>query len=244
MHRTRARSTLGIVSTSEPPPRRRLLKLPGSGQTVRDDDREPPFDPTSWTGALIVMAGLAGVLYVVEAFDAAGGHRLDRFGLKPRMVDGLEGLVTSPFLHSGWWHLISNTGPFLLLGWVLLLSGLRTFVTVTAIVALVGGAVTWLVAPSGVIVGVSGVIFGWLGYLIARAFFARRVLWIVSAVLVAFFFSGLFAGLLPSLNSNVSWQAHVCGFAAGVFAGWLLHPRTPRRVRAGGTGRTGRPIAT
>ncbi|MEP6599603.1 MAG: rhomboid family intramembrane serine protease [Actinomycetota bacterium] len=219
------------MSTSHPAPRRRLLKLPGSDPTAPDNGLEPPFDPTSWTGALTIMAGLAGLLYVVEAFDAAGGHRLDRFGLRPRMVDGLEGIVTAPFLHAGWWHLISNTGPFVLLGWVLLLSGLRTFLTVTALVALIGGAATWALAPAGLIVGVSGVIFGWLGYLIARAFFARRVLWIVAAVLVAFFFSGLFAGLLPTLNSNVSWQGHVFGFAAGVFAGWLLHPRAPRRVR-------------
>jgi membrane associated rhomboid family serine protease len=113
-----------------------------------------------------------------------------------------------------------------LIGWVLLLSGLRAWATVTALVIVGGGALTWLLGPGGsVIVGASGMVFGWLGYLLARAYFSRRLKWIVVAVLVLIFFGTLLFGLIPSINSDVSWQAHVCGFAAGVGAGALLHPR-------------------
>ena len=91
---------------------------------------------------------------------------------------GLWGVLFSPFLHASWWHLISNTAPFIALGWAVLLSGVRTWLVVTAIVILVGGFATWLVAPSGLIVGASGLVFGWLGYLIARAVFSRRLMWI------------------------------------------------------------------
>ena len=68
-------------------------------------------------------------------------------------------------------------------------------------------------------------IFGWMGYLLARAFFSRQFKWILVAVLVLTFFGTLLLGLFPNLNSGVSWQAHLCGFAAGVGAGALLHPR-------------------
>jgi membrane associated rhomboid family serine protease len=191
------------------------------------------FDPTSWGGALIVMAVFAAVLYVVELADVATSHHLDRFGIRPREVDGLWGVLGAPFLHASWWHLLSNTGPFVLLGWAVLLSGVRSWLVVTVVVIVVGGFATWLVAPSGLIVGASGLIFGWLGYLIARAVFSRRLLWILGAVLAVFFFGGLFSGLLPSAGRDVSWQGHVCGFAAGVLAGWLLHQRDrePRRPR-------------
>jgi membrane associated rhomboid family serine protease len=175
------------------------------------------------------MAVLAAVLYAVEAFDVASGHRLDQFGIHPRQLSGLDGVVFAPFLHAGWWHLISNTVPFVLLGWVVLVAGLRTWLVVTGIVVFAGGLATWLVAPPGDIVGVSGLVFGWLGYLIARAFVTRRLVWIAVAVLVFCFFGSLFAGLLPSVGSPVSWQAHVCGFVAGLVAGWLLHRRRPRR---------------
>jgi membrane associated rhomboid family serine protease len=199
--------------------------------TEQQGGTEPPFERRSWGGALAFMVFCVGVLWAVEIANAVDGYGLNRFGLRPREVAGLWGILIGPFLHSSAWQLLSSTGPFVLIGWVVLLSGLRMWLIVTALVAFVGGFATWLVAPSGLIIGCSGLIFGWMGYLLARAYFSRRIVWILAAVLVAFFFSGLFSGLLPSINSNGSWQAHVCSFCAGVFAGWLLHPRGARAVK-------------
>jgi membrane associated rhomboid family serine protease len=189
---------------------------------------EPAFDPTSWSGALIVMGAVAAGLWVIAIVNAANDYSLNRFGLRPREVDGLWGILTQPFLHASYSHLLSNTVPVVLIGWVLMLSGVRTWLIVTAIVIVLGDALTWLVAPSGLIVGASALVFGWLGYLIARAYFSRKLRWIVVAVLMLFFFGTLLGNLLPSYRSGVSWQSHLCGFAAGVVAGAVLHPRRPR----------------
>jgi membrane associated rhomboid family serine protease len=189
-------------------------------------DRERAFDPESWGGALILMTGFAGVLWVVQIVNAIDDYRLDRFGLKPRELDGLWGVITAPFLHSSYGHLLANTIPVVLVGWVLLLAGLSTWAMVSGLVVVGGGLLTWLVGPGdSVIVGASGMVFGWLGYLLARAYFSRKLKWIVVAVLVLIFFGTLLFGLIPSINSDVSWQAHVCGFVAGIGAGALLHPR-------------------
>ena len=189
-------------------------------------DREQAFEPESWTGALVFMAGFAGVLWVVQVLNAVDDYRLDRFGLKPRELDGLWGVVTMPFLHSSYGHLLSNTVPVILIGWVLLLAGVATWAMVTGLVVVGGGLLTWAAGPAdSVIVGASGLVFGWLGYLLARAYFSRRLKWIVVAVLILLFFGTLLFGLFPTLNSGVSWQAHVCGFVAGIGAGALLHPR-------------------
>ena len=95
---------------------------------------------------------------------------------------GLWGIGTEPFLHASYGHLLSNTIPFILIGWVVLLSGVRTWLTVTLIVMVGGGLLTWLVAPHGIVLGANGLIFGWLGYLLARAYFSRKLKWIVVAV--------------------------------------------------------------
>jgi membrane associated rhomboid family serine protease len=142
----------------------------------------------------------------------------------------LIGVFTEPLLHASWSHLMSNTLPFVGIGWVLMLSGLRVWGFVTAFVIVVGGLATWLVAPAGVIVGASGLVFGWLGYLVARAWFSRKLRWILSAAMVLLFFGTLLNGLLPDLDPRTSWPAHVCGFLAGVLVGWLLHPRRPPRA--------------
>lgn len=197
----------------------------GSEEPTRREKAEPPLDPTSWSGALIIMCAVGALLWIIQIANASDGYDFDRYGLRPRDASGLWGLVTMPFLHGSYQHMYSNTVPLIAIGWILLLSGLRNWLTVTAIVVVGGGLLTWLVAPSGLIVGASGMIFGWLGYLLARAWFSRQFKWIVVAVLVLFFFGTLLFGLFPTLKSGVSWQAHVCGFVAGVGAGALLHPR-------------------
>ncbi|HEY3633224.1 MAG TPA: rhomboid family intramembrane serine protease [Jatrophihabitantaceae bacterium] len=207
-------------------------QLPRLRPASKSENNEPPFEPKSWGGALAYMAFVAGVLWAVEIANAVDDYGLNRFGLRPREVGGLWGILTTPFLHNSAWQLLSSTGPFVLIGWVVLLSGMRSWLVVTGLVLVIGGVATWLIAPGGLVLGCSGLIFGWMGYLLARAYFTRRIAWILAAVLVAFFFSGLFAGLLPSINSKSSWQAHVCSFGAGIVAGWLLHPRGTRAERA------------
>ncbi|HJQ43053.1 MAG TPA: rhomboid family intramembrane serine protease [Jatrophihabitantaceae bacterium] len=208
------------MSSPRPSPFPRRSDQPRAPRT------EPPLDPNSWTGALIIMCVVGALVWIVQAVNASDDYGLDRFGVKPREIDGLWGLLTMPFLHASYSHLLSNTIPLVLIGWVLLLSGLRTWATVTALVVVLGGALTWLIGPShSVIVGASGMIFGWLGYLLARAYFSRKLRWIIVAVLVLIFFGTLLFGLFPNINSDVSWQAHVSGFAAGVGVGALLHPR-------------------
>jgi membrane associated rhomboid family serine protease len=190
---------------------------------------EPPFDPASWSGALIIMAAFVAILWGVQIANAEDDYGLNRFGLEPRTASGLWGVLLQPFLHESWGHLLSNTFPLAAIGWTLLLSGWRVFCFVTAVVILLGDFLTWLVAPSGqIIVGASGLVFGWLGYLLARAYFSRRFKWIVTAVALLVFFGTLLGSLLPTVDARVSWQSHLCGFVVGVFVGWLLHPRRAR----------------
>ena len=211
------------------------FRLPLGRSRDRTSSSEPPFDPTSWTGALIVMGALTAVLWAIQIANAANDYSWNRFGLKPRAAAGLWGIVAQPFLHQSYGHLLSNTLPLVAIGWTLLLSGVRVFLFVTAVVVLLGDLATWLVAPSHqVIVGASGMVFGWMGYLLARAFFSRRVKWILVAVLLLLFFGTLLGSLLPTVDGGVSWQSHLCGFLAGVLVGWLLHPR---KEAAAGRGR-------
>jgi membrane associated rhomboid family serine protease len=187
---------------------------------------EPKFDPTSWSGAIAVMSVFGLALLVVQIVNAHENQGLDRFGLRARHVSGLWGILTQPFLHQSYGQLLSNIAPVVFIGWVLLLSGVRVWLFVTAAVILLGGAATWLVAPSAhVIVGASGLTFGWMGYLLARAYFSRKIRWILTAIALLIFFGTLLGSLVPATHTHVPWESNVCGFAAGVFVGWLLHPR-------------------
>ncbi len=150
------------------------------------------------------------------------GNRLDGDGIYARNVGHLWGILTAPFLHVSFAHLISNTIPFVFMGLIIALQGAARLALVTAIVIVVGGLGTWLIAPAGTsTVGASGVVFGYAAYLLARGFFDRSALELVTGLVVGAVWGGaLLASLVP--HYGVSWQGHLCGALAGVFAAWLL----------------------
>ena len=176
---------------------------------------------------LLLVAAMAALMWVVEILDAILPGDLDRHGIRPQDADGLLGILTAPFLHDGFGHLMGNTVPFLALGAAIALNGLARVLAVTAIVMLVGGVGTWLTASgSSVHVGASGVVFGYAAYLVSRGIFNRSVLELaMGAVVVAVWGSALLSGLLPA--DGISWQGHLFGAVGGVVAAAVL-----RRDRA------------
>lgn len=185
------------------------------------DDLERPRAAALAAPILPVLVMLA-VMWASEIVDVALDDRLDRFGIEPRQLDGLDGIVFAPFLHGGFGHLIANTFPFLILGAAIAGASATRFLHVTVIVGVVGGLGTWLTGPShSVHVGASGLVFGYLTYLVSRGFFARKLTYIAGGFVVFLVYGGILWGLLPS--PGVSWQGHLFGAVGGVAAAWALH---------------------
>jgi membrane associated rhomboid family serine protease len=185
---------------------------------------------------LAVVGLLVAAMWVTEVIDTVDNHNLDRYGIRPHEVDGLVGIATAPFLHAGFGHLIGNTVPFVVLGVLIALSGAARVLAVTAIVALVSGLGTWIVAPEHTDhIGASGVVFGFATYLVARGFYNRSAVEIAVGVLVVVVFgASLLGGLAP--QQGISWQGHLFGAIGGVAAARLLAgPRPEPRPPAFGT---------
>jgi membrane associated rhomboid family serine protease len=180
--------------------------------------------------ALQLLLAMVLLMWALEVVDAALDNRLDRLGIEPREVDGLDGVVAAPFLHVGFGHLAANTLPFVAMGLVIALEGPLRLLGVTAITAVVSGLGTWLIAPADTIhLGASGVVFGYATYLIARGLFNRRAMEIAIGLVVAILWGGaLLAGLEP--QQGISWQGHLFGAIGGLVAARLLsEPRQAGR---------------
>jgi membrane associated rhomboid family serine protease len=166
-------------------------------------------------------------MWVSELLDTAVAHRLDRYGVQPRTLVGLRGIPFAPFLHVGWQHLIGNTVPFAILGVLIALSGVVRFAKANVIIGLCSGLGMWLFGATGSVhLGASGMVFGYLGYLLSRGFFDRRFGQIVLGAIVGVVYGGLLWGVLPT-NTGVSWQGHLFGFLGGVGAAWIMR-RSPK----------------
>jgi membrane associated rhomboid family serine protease len=188
-----------------------------------------PDAGASRQAGFVLVAVMVVVMWAVEVIDRIDDGGLDRYGIQPRDLDGLRGVVLSPFLHGSWAHLEGNTIPFAVLGVVIALGGLARVAAVTIIIMAVGGLGTWLIAPAHTVtIGASGVVFGYAAYLVARGIASRRLLDLgVGVAVLVFYGSSLWLSLVPT--PGVSWQAHVCGAIGGIAAVRLQY-----RLRAGG----------
>ncbi len=171
---------------------------------------------------LMFLLGFIALLWVIHLVNSLMGMSLNEWGIRPRSLGGLWGLLFSPFLHGDWLHLIMNTWPLLILGGLVLFRGLDTFIELTIFVTIVGGLGVWIVgAGSSLHVGASGVIFGYFGYLVARGVLNKDIIAVVVAGFVFLSYGiPMFLGILP-IRSGISWEGHLFGMLTGILAAWM-----------------------
>lgn len=185
-------------------------------------------------GKARLLGALIGSMWLLEIVDLLLlGGSLDAAGIRPRTEGGLSGILFAPFLHGGFAHLLANTVPLLVLGWLILLRSLRDFLWVTAVAALLGGLGVWLFGgPQTVHIGASGLVFGYLGYLLLRGYWERSVTAIVIAVTAGVLYGSALWGVLPT-RQGISWEGHLFGLAGGGVAASVHRRRSSVSARAG-----------
>lgn len=173
---------------------------------------------------IVILNELVLEQILVIANGCALRRGLNALGIVPQSFIGLRGILFAPFLHGSFYHVLANTAPFIVLGWLVMLRNIKDFYFVSAMSALVGGLGTWLIGrPCTVHVGASGVIFGYLGYLLFRGYFERSFVAITISLAIAITYGGLLWGVLPT-RSYISWEGHLFGFIGGIIAAKLLSP--------------------
>jgi membrane associated rhomboid family serine protease len=177
--------------------------------------------------AFVTMCAVIPVLFFIEVLDQGlGGGYLDAAGgIIPRRAEGLDGVLFSPFLHAGWDHLYGNAVPLILVGTFALAGGARRFIWSTAVIMLVSGLGVWLVGnPNSVVVGASGVIFGYLGLVFVRGLVERSWWNIGVAAFIGLLYWYQLYNVLPT-DQPISWQGHLLGLLGGAIAAVIFRRR-------------------
>ena len=177
--------------------------------------------------AFVTMCAVVPALFLIEAIDIGlGAGTLDLAGgIIPHSVDGIDGILFSPFLHDGWEHLYGNAVPLILLGTFVLAGGARRFIWSTVVIVAISGLGVWLVGdPNTVVVGASGVIFGYLGLLLARGLVERSWWNFGVAMFIGLLYWYQLYNVLPT-DQRVSWQGHLLGLVGGVVAAIFFRRR-------------------
>ena len=172
---------------------------------------------------VIVFIGLVWSVFLV---DLVLPTELSNFGLTPRRMTGLPGIVTMPFLHNGWDHILGNTVPLTVLLCLMAGSRANTYVAVPVIV-IIGGILLWLCGRFATHVGASGLVYGLIVFLIVAGIREARLRAILIAVVVGLLYgTTLLTGVLPmSVEEGVSWDGHLFGGIGGGITAILLTGR-------------------
>lgn len=231
---------------------------------AKNDDGDPG---DSWSGLwqelganlkrtfLPVLIPLVA-MWILFLINAMTGNWLNvNLGLRPRSLDGLAGILFMPMLHGGLvhslsiTHILGNTFSWVVLGGMVSLIT-RRFTVIMALIWVLSGVILWVIGTpwavrpdtasyGGLHVGASGIIYGFAAFLVAYGFLARRVVPILFALFVIFFYGiSMLLGMLPvTVGSGVSWTGHLSGTVAGIVAAFLMtkEARADRTARASST---------
>jgi membrane associated rhomboid family serine protease len=174
---------------------------------------------------ILALGLFISLLWFVRAIDSLlpDGFSSAGMGIVPRTSGGLEGIVIAPFVHESWDHLIANSLPLAVLGALILLRGLTEFIFALIMSVLVSGLGTWVFGEGNAEhIGASGIVLGFIGFLLFRCAFDRRLSTLLITLIVAIWYgAGVGTSLIP--DADVSWSSHFFGFVGGFVAARLRY---------------------
>ena len=176
------------------------------------------------------LVAFVAVLWAIQLVNWITGYGLNpEFGLIPRYLGGLYGIIAMPLLHGSFAHLMANTPPLLVMGGLLVATTTRALLPVNALVIGLGGGLVWVFGSSATHIGASGLVFGWFGFLVVRGLVDRSLITLGAALVVGVLYGSILWGALPG-QPGVSWEAHLFGAIAGAAAAFLVrtHVHAPR----------------
>jgi membrane associated rhomboid family serine protease len=168
------------------------------------------------------------ILWLVKYMEYSSGYGFSEFGVYPRHVEGLKGIITSPFIHGDLEHLASNSVPLLLLGAGLVYFYKKLAIRVFGIIWFLSGFGLWLGGREVIHIGASGIIYGLAFFLFVSGILRKDTRLMAISLLVVFLYGSMIWGVFP-LWRGISWEAHLFGSLAGILCAFVYRHEGPQR---------------
>lgn len=181
--------------------------------------------------SLYVPVVMVVLIWLVKFSEWVLDFRLSFLGIHPLHLDGIPGIVLSPFLHGDWKHLMANTVPLLVLGGALYYFYRSMANKVMVLIVLLSGIWVWLGARESYHIGASGLIYGLSSFLLVSGFLRRESRLMALSLIVIFLYGGMVWGIFPQFfpEKNISWEGHLSGMLAGIVLAFFFRKEGPQR---------------
>lgn len=161
------------------------------------------------------------VLWLVYWIEIRFRVDFTTYGVYPREVKGLFGIIASAFIHSGIEHLYKNSIPIAVLtaalfyfykdiAWKSLMYGL-----------FFSGLLTWIIGRPSYHIGASGMVYFLASFLFFKGVRSKNFRLIALSLVVVFLYGSLVWGTMPG-KPGISWEGHLSGFIIGFLLSFVL----------------------
>ena len=170
------------------------------------------------------------VLFFVEWTEHTYGIRFAKYGVLPRTLEGLKGVLLSPFIHSDWKHLTNNALPLFVLTATLgfFYKGIAKEVFLWS--WFISGLWLWAIGRPSFHIGASGLLYALASFLFFSGFIRKHTKLMSISMFVVFLYGGMVWGIFP-MKKHISWEGHLAGALAGlILAYWFKDNGPPKQV--------------
>ncbi len=176
--------------------------------------------------AFIIPGTFVLLMWIVKLVEVIFNLNFTTYGILPRSIANLPGIIFSPLIHAGFTHLFSNTIPMIFLGWGVVFFYKNASVKVFLSIYFFTGILVWLFAREAYHIGASGIIYGLVTFLFFSGIIRRDNRSIALALVVTFLYGSLIWGVLP-VDNGISWESHLFGALVGIALAFLLRKSDP-----------------
>ncbi len=176
---------------------------------------DPELEKKIFYHSLILPAAFVALLWIVEIVEQVGGFNFVKLGVYPHHLKGLPGILFSPFIHSDFGHLISNSVPFFILSAMLVYFYRRISYRIFIQLYILAGICVWIAGREAWHIGASGVVYALAAFHFVSGIIRNDVRLLTVSVVVVFLYGGLIWGMMP-INPEISWEGHLWGAVSGV----------------------------
>ncbi|WP_303918073.1 rhomboid family intramembrane serine protease [Draconibacterium sediminis] len=191
---------------------------------------DPEIEKKIFFHSLLFPALFVLLLWIVKIVELSSGLSFVEFGIFPRHINGLQGILFSPFIHSDFSHLISNSLPFFILGFMLIYFYRRISYRIFFLLYILSGISTWVMGREAWHIGASGVVYALAAFHFVSGIIRSDVRLLTLSAIVVFLYGGLVWGLLP-IRPEISWEGHLSGAIFGVALAFYYRKYIVRREK-------------
>ena len=181
--------------------------------------------------SLLFPAFFVGLFWLVKLTENILGLDLAKYGILPLQLEGLPGIIFSPFIHGSWDHLLSNSIPFMILGFALFYFYRNLAYRILFLIYILSGICVWLGGRESFHIGSSGIVYGLASFLFFSGVLRKDANLLTIGIIVIFLYGSMFWGIFP-FKPGISWESHLWGSASGLMLSVYYRHQGPIRPKA------------